>query len=336
MISVALASYNGEKYIIQQLASILNQTVPVDEVIISDDCSTDHTVDVVTDFINLNKLNNWKIVVNETNIGFSSNFFNAVKRTCGDIVFIADQDDIWDRHKVEIMSAAMRSDNDIYLVSSKSGFINGNNDSITGQGVNPGTATNDTEISIFPFSHFICSSNIPGCSMCIRKEIRNFLSSHNELPLDKSLGHDWYFSMVAASMGRFVRLNRSLFSRRIHETNASLGRLRKKTIIVSNNEKRNSGFEQIISAHEFIINNEFLSKILSTRDIDKIKSMIAFFKMRLRFTTSSNIFIWAFLLFSLDKYYQCTKNIKFALKLYIADLLYAFNINWKLGIKLPS
>lgn len=75
MISVAMATYNGERFIIQQLSSILNQSVSVDEVIICDDCSTDSTVSLISDFIENNTLYNWRVIKNQENLGFSKKFF---------------------------------------------------------------------------------------------------------------------------------------------------------------------------------------------------------------------------------------------------------------------
>ena len=107
MISIAMTTYNGSKYIIEQLTSILHQTVQPDEVIICDDRSGDDTVRLVADFISQNGLSNWRVSVNERNLGWKQNFRRAIRMTKGDIVFFADQDDIWMPHKLEEMSALM-------------------------------------------------------------------------------------------------------------------------------------------------------------------------------------------------------------------------------------
>lgn len=106
MISVCIATYNGEKYIKSQLDSVLSQIEECDEVIISDDSSTDATINIVTSIQD----SRIKIYINERekrkmpsiNL-ITTNFENALFHATGDIIFLADQDDIWLPNKVEVM-----------------------------------------------------------------------------------------------------------------------------------------------------------------------------------------------------------------------------------------
>ena len=91
MISVCIATYNGEKYLREQLDSILPQLAESDEVIVSDDGSTDGTIDLITS-LNDPRI---KIVSNSGRKGYVGNFENALKHTTGDYIFLSDQDDIW-------------------------------------------------------------------------------------------------------------------------------------------------------------------------------------------------------------------------------------------------
>ncbi|GAB3547777.1 glycosyltransferase family 2 protein [Spirosoma fluminis] len=97
MISVCLATYNGEKFIEEQLSSILIQLDKNDEIIISDDHSTDKTVEIIR------KINDTRIRLyyNDERRSVIANFENALKRAQGDIIFLSDQDDVWHRNKVE-------------------------------------------------------------------------------------------------------------------------------------------------------------------------------------------------------------------------------------------
>jgi glycosyltransferase involved in cell wall biosynthesis len=103
MISVCLASYNGEKYIYDQVASILVQLMPEDELIISDDSSTDKTIDILRNF------NDSRIrIYHHQSVGRpTENFQNALIRAKGEIIFLADQDDVWLDGKYEIMKALL-------------------------------------------------------------------------------------------------------------------------------------------------------------------------------------------------------------------------------------
>lgn len=102
-ISVVLASYNGEKYIEEQLLSIAGQTRTVDEVLIVDDHSCDKTTDIVRDIINDRHPDYWKMSVNKENVGYARNFINGINAATGDIIFLSDQDDIWHSDKIEKM-----------------------------------------------------------------------------------------------------------------------------------------------------------------------------------------------------------------------------------------
>ncbi len=100
MISVALCTYNGEKYITTQIKSILEQSSPVDEIVICDDGSTDNTIAILEE---LKQNCSTRIIIhrNTQNLGVCANFEFAISLCKGDIVFLSDQDDIWTPDKVK-------------------------------------------------------------------------------------------------------------------------------------------------------------------------------------------------------------------------------------------
>lgn len=111
MISVCIPTFNGEKYIEEQLKSILNQLDFKDEIIISDDHSTDRTIEIVNSFndsrikIYENKKRNhyFKFMYTTCNIE------NALKYSVGDFIYLADQDDIWMENKVSVIQSLFES-----------------------------------------------------------------------------------------------------------------------------------------------------------------------------------------------------------------------------------
>lgn len=106
--SVVMCTYNGASHIYFQLKTINNQTRKPDEVIIQDDGSTDNTVNIIRKFIYDNSLQDlWKLYENPVNLGRKKNFMDAISKTTSDIIFLSDQDDIWDEKKIEIMSGVM-------------------------------------------------------------------------------------------------------------------------------------------------------------------------------------------------------------------------------------
>ena len=119
MNSVIVTTYNGKKYIKQQLVSILNQTLQPDEVLIYDDNSTDNTVDIIKSFISDNNLNNWKLTVRENNVGWRRNFIDASEKASGKYIFFCDQDDVWMTRKLEIMSEIMENNKNILVLAGK-------------------------------------------------------------------------------------------------------------------------------------------------------------------------------------------------------------------------
>ena len=102
-ISIAMTTYNGADYLLEQLESLRTQSLMADEVIIVDDCSTDNTVDLLNMYIQKYHLDNWILIKNSSNIGWRKNFRKALQKTTGDVVFLCDQDDIWNKDKISLM-----------------------------------------------------------------------------------------------------------------------------------------------------------------------------------------------------------------------------------------
>ena len=112
-ISVAIAVYNGAKYIKEQLDSILNQSYPIHEVIIIDDKSTDNSIDIIQAY----NSQNIKLTSHKKNLGLVKTFEEAIKKTTGDIIFLSDQDDIWNENKVEVFVEAFEETNALICFS---------------------------------------------------------------------------------------------------------------------------------------------------------------------------------------------------------------------------
>jgi len=108
-ISIAMATYNGEKYIKEQLESLRKQTWQPSEIIVVDDGSTDNTLEIVRYFCK-----SWsipaKIYTNDTNLHYTGNFLKAASLCTGDVVAFCDQDDIWDKKKLEVCVKTLESD----------------------------------------------------------------------------------------------------------------------------------------------------------------------------------------------------------------------------------
>ena len=166
--SLVLSTYNGEKYIEEQLESLDRQTRKLDHVLILDDRSTDGTVAIIRNYIEKHGLTDWVIKVNEKNQGWMKNFWSGLRQSEGDIIFLCDQDDIWDYHKIEIMSKVMEENPDIQLLAS--GF-NPKYEEGNIQKVSPvisRTMNNTGEIKKVDFSPSFMYVLRPGCTYALR------------------------------------------------------------------------------------------------------------------------------------------------------------------------
>lgn len=108
-VAVVMCTYNGEKFLREQLDSILDQTYPISEIIIQDDRSTDGTVALLKEYEERHP--NIHVFVNEQNLGFNLNFKTACMRPTTDLIAISDQDDVWFKDKIERQVAAMGENN---------------------------------------------------------------------------------------------------------------------------------------------------------------------------------------------------------------------------------
>lgn len=221
-LSVVLASYNGEKFIYKQLESILNQTRKPDEVIIIDDCSTDSTQVIVSDFIDSHKLENWKLFVGEKNVGYRKNFYNCIALTSGDIVFLCDQDDCWREDKLEVCEQLYTDHPDMLALNSSFVFIDGEDKEIPFK-LKKGRANNNLvygnmtpgELAKIPIGEIIMYNVSPGCTASVRREtaMKYIETSDCVMP------HDWEINILAAAKNGLYFYNEPLIFYRIHGSN---------------------------------------------------------------------------------------------------------------------
>lgn len=213
--SVALCTYNGEKYIKEQLDSILNQSVPVDEIVICDDNSNDATHDIInqycSEFPNIIKFH-----INEVNLRSVKNFEKAISLCTNEIIFLSDQDDIWHLEKVKHFIAYFENNPNIDVVASNGYCIDDNSkvhdkyavwdipQFLTDRGV------------AFNYHKIICYvSNIAtGASMAFRKSICDEILP---FPIMKDFHHDEWIAILSSKRNAFVMLPEKYFYYRIHE-----------------------------------------------------------------------------------------------------------------------
>ncbi len=218
-VSVCMGIYNGEKYIEEQLICILHQTLKPDEVILCDDGSSDRTVQIVQKFIEDNCLEEvWKLYVNEHNLGYPANFYHAMGLCTGDIVFLADQDDIWNVHKIEKMANIMETNTGIMCLGCKFGLVDDTGKNIHSL-MNPtgnhgtGAIRNITAKDVF----YKCEW--PGMVLAYRNAWYRSRSEQGTV-VSTVIPHDFWLCACAAEDGGFGQLDEELACHRRHDNNA--------------------------------------------------------------------------------------------------------------------
>lgn len=210
MVSVCIATFNGEKYIEEQLNSILPQLQPHDEVIISDDGSTDSTLKIVESF------NDQRIKVfhhqKKEKVIFrfdytTHNFEYAITQAKGDYIFLSDQDDVWLPNKVECSLRALENSD---LVISDKVVVDENLNILMN------TTFNKSKQSAKVW-HNIKSPNNPGCCMAFKRCLCDKI-----LPMPKSgVAQDTWIVMLAGIYYKVSYINTPLILFRRHGNNVS-------------------------------------------------------------------------------------------------------------------
>lgn len=226
MTSVVIATYNGERYIIEQIESILAQTVPVDEVVICDDMSTDKTVELVQAYIAQNACEKLiKLSVNKENTGYIRNFYSGIRKTRGKVIFLADQDDIWEPNKVERMLAIMHEYHAEVLCSNFSLIDAGGKTYLAKVNV-PRFVQNTPEgVSKIEFLPLLFGNVAQGCTYCFTEKVKNvYLSADYH-----EIIHDYQIMLIGSIMDSAYFLNEKLIRYRLHGKN-NIGFTDKKTL----------------------------------------------------------------------------------------------------------
>ena len=228
-----MATYNGEKYIVAQMDSIRTQTMSVDEVIISDDHSTDQTKNVIEQYIAQYSLaDTWKLIENPDK-GVRSNFYNAIKHTTGDILFLCDQDDIWLPDKAAAITAVFENDSKIKCLNTSFQYIDkeGNEMPIK---QDEDKANNNlilhpidkNAVEKIPLSLVFRKNISPGMTMAFTREVAEEYLRCSELKVI----HDWEINCLSAAMDGLFFYNAVLTYYRIHDMQTiSIGNIKKRT-----------------------------------------------------------------------------------------------------------
>ena len=345
MISIAMTTYNGEKFVIKQLQSLLNQTLQPDEVIIHDDRSSDSTPELVQKFIKENNLTNWHFSVNEKNLGYKQNFYETIKQTSVDLIFLCDQDDIWLPNKIELMVAVFNRNKNIGVLNSAIDYID-KDDNLIPPNYRKNTSNGGLikknlkkgKLYSFPYKLFLIKNISPGCTMAFTKKIKDVYLKY---PL-MYYSHDWAINLLGSFTNNTYFLYVTTINYRLHENNTigidvndafdKENELSDK--IINNNTVKKSTKEGKLSDHEryikmnynilFLVENykETGNSFVKYRD-----AFVSYLNLRKEFLEkdfNSNLFFKLVL-----KYFYFYKR-QVTLRGIISDMTFALKIHSKL------
>jgi glycosyltransferase involved in cell wall biosynthesis len=202
-----MATFNGERFILAQLRSILAQLGPADEVVIADDASADGTVALIRGLDDPRI----RLVQHPTNRGVLAAFESALRHVRGRYVFLADQDDVWLSDKVSTLLEHLESRPEALLALSDASVIDRD-----GQTLHPSFMALRGGFQPGLLSNFLRNRYL-GCTMLMRRALLD-----RSLPIPAAVPmHDMWFGWMAATAGPLVYVSRPLMLYRRHDTNAS-------------------------------------------------------------------------------------------------------------------
>lgn len=202
--SVCIATYNGEKYIREQIESIQKQLDANAEIIVSDDGSRDETLHIVAD---MREEDRRIRIVKGPRKGFSCNFENAVKHATGDIILYSDQDDIWEPDKVKEIDRIFSANPDCTTILHTMSTFDEKHE--------------DTNAIVVGYKSGVLKNYIRssywGCCMAVKREfVMRFIPFR-----EYCVGHDQLTGLMSEKYGNTVFLDKKLLKHRLHGNNTS-------------------------------------------------------------------------------------------------------------------
>lgn len=243
LVSVAMATYNGEKYIAEQLDSIINQTHKNMEIIITDDASSDHTVEIIRQYQQKNEF--IKLYINAVNCGVTKTFENSFLHCHGEFIAISDQDDIWRLDKIELQLNSIDTEDAVYC----------NSELVDKQGKPMGKLFSSimNSQSFYSGAPFLMGNCVPGHTILMKAAFRDII-----LPIPKEIMFDRWISFCAGSNNGIKYLDLPLVKYRQHDTNTvGVGKSKNKKKRKTKREKFNIKLTELkVSANASIKDNE--------------------------------------------------------------------------------
>ena len=270
-VDILLATYNGEKYITEQIESILNQTYKDFRLLISDDCSTDNTRQIISEYVKKDK----RIIVytQKENIGVVQNFEFLMKKVENDYFMFSDQDDIWKENKIEITLNKLENANASLVYSDLEVVDSDLNITYESYWKLKGIYQKIKKYN--NFDSLYLNNFVTGCTIIAKKELID-----KALPLPKNskyVLHDYWLALIASQEGNIEYVEESLIKYRQHKNN-KVGSKKKSDTIEKFEEMRELFIDVKKQHFNVFIENEKTFKDEKIRELNR-KSLEYFEKI---------------------------------------------------------
>ena len=316
-VSVVMCTYNGGKFVAEQLESFARQARPPDEVVVCDDRSSDATPEMVRQFA-AHAPFPVRLHVNPTNLGLHRNFAHAIGLADGDIIFISDQDDVWLPEKIATMSAEFEKEGDrpglvicdATLVDIALRPVGGTHWQQTGfsPAIQNQMAGEDAFAALLRFNL------IAGATMALRADLRDVL-----LPMDKDAIYDAWIPLVLGAFAPIALVRKPLNLYRQHANQAvGMEQVKFSARMVTAKAQLGETFREAARQNSLIRDRmeQFHQRLRSAESLKQIEEKIAFAQFRARLFERHRALRWPSVLLqaALGRYGRYASGWKSVLK----------------------
>ncbi|WPO79523.1 glycosyltransferase family 2 protein [Flavobacterium sp. KACC 22761] len=213
-VSVVLCTYNGSAYLKKQLDSILEQTYPIEEIIVVDDYSMDSTREILNEY--KEKHDVVKLFFSEKNLGSNNSFKYAMSLATCEYIALCDQDDIWYKNKIEIQMAAINPKKDKPMVVFHDLCLIDEKDNVTHPSF---WKVHGFFAERFNFKKLLIFNIVTGCTCLINKRMRDELI---KCDMKDIIMHDYLIALIAYGFGNAIYINEPLMYYRSHSSSVTI------------------------------------------------------------------------------------------------------------------
>ena len=278
-VSVIVCTYNGEPHLRHQLRSILDQTLPPTQIIVSDDGSTDQTWEVIEEhFAELKAVRpNMETILLRNRaapMGVTENFSSALSYATGEFVVLADQDDTWERDRIKVGVAELKADKGLLLVASDANLMDAEG-RLLGHSLFQAKRISASYVRRLrghdALPELVKKNVLPGMTFMMRRELLDLA-----LPVPESWVHDYWLAIVAATQSGLKVLENRPVNYRQHATNVVGAQVRSRWQWALRVFQAGASANETVARYTAILNSQKLDRIIDARTTNILSSKLEF------------------------------------------------------------